>query len=54
MRRAQVKFERQAVFGRKVAQMQGAETFVTGATWKVVRIANVSATPQVGDFAFKH
>jgi hypothetical protein len=34
--------------------MQGAETFVTGATWKVVRIANVSATPQVGGFAFKH
>ena len=34
--------------------MQGAETFVTGATWKVVRIANIFATPQVGDFAFKH
>ena len=42
------------MFGRKVAQMQGAEKFVTGATWKVVRIANFSATPQMGDFSFKH
>ncbi len=40
-------------FGRSVAQMQGAIKFVTGATLKVVRIANFIATPQVGDDSFK-
>jgi len=54
LKAAQVLPGRKAMFGRKVAQMQGADTFVTGATWKVVRIANMSATPQLGDFAFKH
>ncbi len=42
------------VFGRKVAQMQGAEKFVTGATMGVVRITNFSATQQMGDCSFKH
>ncbi len=42
------------VFGRKVAQMQGAEKMATGATFEVVRIAIFSATQQMGDFSFKH
>ena len=42
------------MFGRSVAQMQGAIEFATGATWKVVRIANFIATPQVGNASFKH
>ncbi len=43
-----------AVFGQRFAQMQGAEKFVTGATWKVVRTANFPATPQMGEYLFKH
>jgi len=42
------------VFGRKVAQMQGAEKFVTGATWTVVSIANFSVMTQMGGFSSKH
>ena len=42
--------ERNPVFGRKVARMKSAGKFVTGATLKVVRIANFSATPQMGNF----
>ena len=42
------------MFGSKVAQMQGAGKFVTGATLKVVKITDFIATPQMGDLAFKH
>ena len=42
------------MFERNIAQMQGAIKFVTGATWEVVRIANLIATPQVGNDSLKH
>jgi hypothetical protein len=42
------------MFGRKVGHMQGAEKFVTLSNLMVVRIANFSATLQMGDFSFKH
>ena len=34
--------------------MQGAEKFVTASVLMYVRIANFFATPQMGDFSFKH
>jgi len=52
-------FEEKPVFGRKVAQMQGAKKFEAGSPLRVVRpgindLANFYATPQMGDFSFKH
>ena|GEM_PF-3290423 len=42
------------MFERKVAQMQGASKAEAGAYDSTLRLQLCAATPQVGDFSFKH